>query len=357
MFQRRIRSLSVVALPFAAIAFTAGWSPSQSPTVQRELTLGCESCGGVVQFGSIWDVAVSARGEFLVVDRDAPMLRRFDQTGKPVWSGGNKGRGPGEYQLIVRASLLANGGIVIVDMTNQRVTELAPDMKAVGTIAVPRFPTTAGAGGDDIVIAAEGPMGTLDLWRWRHGAALTKIELPRPGSPGDPRPIMNSSVALSPLGTIAALLNSEHYSVIRIDSAGARLPNLERSVERVRNTSREEAEIRDRIARSGAMMNAERRAGGRSAAPVPQIPESERRLKPHVAVDGMRYDPSGRLWLRTMRGDETKTLFDVFNPSGAFAGTVTIPGRVQAFGLGGRYLVTAGENDDGVPQVTRWIVR
>ena len=339
--------------------FLAGAAVSaQAPSVQRDLVLGCEACGGAAQFSSIFDVAVSASGDIVVADRDAPVLRRFDAAGKPAWSGGAKGRGPGEYQLVLRAAFLPNGGVVTVDMTAQRVTALAPDGRVTSTAVLPRFATTASADfAGNVIVGAEGPRGTLDLFRWRAGVVTPVTLALGSGSSAETAP-RNSSVALSPAGVIAAFVNTDHYVIVRVDSAGKRLPDLRRAVERVRRTNEEEAELRGRLARSSEMVAAEARTrGGSGARPVPVFPESERSLKPHATVDAMRYDPQGRLWVRTMRGDRTNTVFDVFAANGTFAGTVTVPVAVQSFALGGTYLVTAGENADGIPQVIRWIVR
>jgi hypothetical protein len=259
---------------------------------------------------------------------------------------------------VIHTAFLPNGGLVIVDMTTQRVTALGADHKVGSTTQLPRFPTTTGSDySGNVVVGGETPRGLLDLVRWRAGAVSL---LPSPvASNADPNTTArNSSVALSPTGVIAAFINNERYVIVRIDSTGKRLPDLTRSIERVRRTSEEEAELRARSARMGAMVAAEaRRAGGSGARPVPVIPETERSLKPHATVDGLRYDPAGRLWVRTMRGDLASTVFDVFAANGTFAGSVTLPVAVTSFALGGNYLVTAAEDANGIPVVTRWRVR
>jgi hypothetical protein len=145
---------------------------------------------------------------------------------------------------------------------------------------------------------------------------------------------------------------------LRVVWAGAAIPAIERTVERVRRTAAEEAALRARMGRAmGAVRAAAEQAAGRATAGAPVIHSTDLSLKPHFAVDGLRYDGTGRLWARTMRGDETRTLFDVFSPSGAFLGTVTVDGEVQHFAFGGRWMLTSGEKADGVPVVTRWTVR
>jgi hypothetical protein len=326
---------------------------AQAPSVQREITLGCGACAAASQFSEIQAVAVGSSGEILVADRDAPALRRFDATGKSLWSGGTRGSGPGEYQLIFHATFLPNGGVAVVDMTSRRVTTLAPDHRVASTTQLSHFATTAGSDfSGNIVTAAEGPRGTLEIVRWRGGTVAPF------GAQGSAALVaQNASVAISPSGVVAAFVNGAEYRIVRFDSAGTRLPDLTRSIERVRRTNEEEAELRARAARGAAMVAAELRGRGGNPRPTPAFPESERSLKPHAATDGIRYDPSGRLWVRTMRGDGASTVFDIFSPAGTFSGSLTLPVAVKVFALGGNYLVTASDNDDGIPEVIRWRVK
>ena len=276
---------------------------AQLPVVEPDLTLGCGQCGGAAQFSAIRDVAISARGALLVADRDAPVLRAFDSSGTVAWSAGTPGQGPGEYRSVVRAVLLPGGEVAVVDFTNRRITRLSPPRPEVEPAAAAR----------------------------------------------------GASVAVAPDGTMAFLVNNEQYDIVREDAVGRRLPDLRRTVARVPYTAAEQQEIRDRAAQEVGMMNAMRQRAG--ATPSHPPPTTVRTLRPHALADALRYDPSGRLWVRTMRGDSTQTLFDLFAPTGAFLGTVPLPGHIEAFALGGRYLATVAMDDAGVPRVTRWIVR
>lgn len=365
---RRRMTDSSLATVFALAMFWSTPAHGQVPTLVPDRTLGCESCGGALQFGNIWEVALSPRGDMLVVDRDAPMLREFDAQGRPHWSGGRQGAGPGEYQLVLRAGFLPDGALAVVDMTGRRITTLGPDRKVARTTPLTIFATTAGlAGNGDAVLVAETPRGTLQGLQWRDGE-LRALSLPTPTSAGDPtaaasaRLASNSSVARSASGVTALLAHNERYEILRFDSTGAALPPIARSIERVRRTPAEVQALRERIARNGRIMasmeGARQKAPAKStsASSTPILP-SELTLKPHVAVDGLRYDDSGRLWVRTMRGDDAHTIFDVFSPAGALLGSVTIAQQVQAFAFGGRWMITAFEDEDGVPKVRRWVVR
>jgi hypothetical protein len=88
-------------------------------------------------------------------------------------------------------------------------------------------------------------------------------------------------------------------------------------------------------------------AQGRSGTFMPRHRRSARRCpltrnSSHTfAIDGMRYDDTGRLWVRTMRGDQHTTVFDVFTPAGAFAGEVRLDALVGSYSLAGRFMAAS----------------
>ena len=351
--------LATPVLLVASLLLPAQRAFSQAPTVTRNFTLGCADCGGALQFSSFQTLEISSKGEILVADRDNPMLRLFDATGKPIWSGGQKGKGPGEYQHILRAAFRPDGGLDLVDFTGRRLTTLGPDRKLVSSHTLQTFSTTAGANDKGaIVLGAESPMGTIKVFRVR-GRELEPVTVPEIAKPAEGNAFKGSSVDIASNGTLAIIPSNDRYQIVLIDSAGKRLPDITREIERTRRTPAEEQAMRARLRGGmGQMMEAMEKSAGKSSskAPVPVHGTSDLSLKPHFAVDGLRFDSSGRLWVRTMRGDGTHTIFDVFSPAGAFLGAVTLDGQVQLFALAGNWLVTSGENADGVPTVTRWTV-
>jgi hypothetical protein len=347
----RVPTLILIGLPTLLAA--------QAPVLSKDFTIGCSDCGSALQFSSFHTLELSSKGEIVVADRDNPMIRVFDAAGKPIWSGGTKGRGPGEYQYILRVAFRPDGGLEIADLSGMRVTTLSPDHKVANTIPLSLFPTTAGTDGrGGIVLGAETPMGAFGFSRLR-GATVEALAVPEPAKGEDGRAWKSSSIAASPLGGVAFVPHSDRYLIVRLDSSGARLPDITRAIERVRRTPAEEATLQARISgQMGQMRAAAEAATGKSSTKAPVAVESVNlSLKPHFAVDGLRYDGAGRLWARTMRGDDSHTVFDVFSPSGAFLGSVTLDGVIQHFALAGKWLLTSGENADGVPVVTRWTLR
>lgn len=325
---------------------------AQVPVLQKVFTIGCESCGGTLEFTSISDVAVNARGDLLVADRNAPLLRQFDATGKPVWQGGVAGKGPGEFTDITRLGWLANGAYNIVDGGGRRITSLAKDHAVLNTTVLTAYPTTAATNDAGVVVVgSEFPRRAFVLNRWKSGA-LEKIELPVPA--GKPTPnFSGASVAVASNGTMAIWPDQDRYEILRMDANGTNLPAITRAIERVRYTVTEDSMRRARADREMAKMRA---MTGSKTGPPP-IPSGPPPLKAHAWGDGLRFDPKGRLWAHTLHGDEKHTVLDVFSPTGAFLGSVKIPGEVRQFALGGTWLATAAENDDGVLQVTLWSVR
>ena len=325
---------------------------AQAPTVTRKLTIGCESCSGPDQFGSIWDVSVSASGEALVTNKEAPMLRRFDSNGKSSWTGGPKGKGPGEFELPIRGAL-TSAGIVVIDMTNSRVTEIGPSGKIGAMMPLTSMATTSGVGRRGDMVVGYDDMGRgFRVMAKPAGATEIRLLARFPGS------FKNKSVALAPDGGIAVALDGEKYEIQRRGADGSALYPIIRDIPRPQRSTVEEAEFRQRLSRDLGAMAAEmkRQGKGGNVAPPP-IPPGERGLKPHITVDGLRYDDAGRLWVHTMRGDEVTTVLDVFAAGGDFLGSVTLPMRITHFALGGSYLATASENEDGIPVVTVWTVR
>ncbi len=340
-----MRQFGLILVTVLTSALGAQSSP---PTITPRLTIGCESCGGPTQFASIWDVSVNARGEVLVTDRDAPMLRRFNAQGKPTWVGGAKGKGPGELTLPIRAALTGEG-IVVVDMTNARVTDFADNGTLRGSFPARVMPMVAATDARGALwIGNDDFRGTLRVFR-RERDSLVQI-LTLQGSKA------NVGLAIAPDGSLAAMLDPQKYEIQRVDARGATLTPISRDIPQVRRTPVEEAEMRQRMSGVKVMASAEAKAAGVKAPTVAFRPE-ELSLKGHLVIDGLRFDPAGRLWVMTQRGNESTTVFDVFAPAGVLLGSLTVPMRVTSFSLAGSHLATAGENADGVPVVRLWTVK
>jgi hypothetical protein len=162
------------------------------------------------------------------------------------------------------------------------------------------------------------------------------------------------STAVAPNGEIAVLRDGNEYRILRLSPSGSVLGEIVREVPRVKRTPEEiEAMERRRKAAADRVASERGRTGGRSA---PIRPPSDD-FKPHIAIDGLRYDDTGRLWVRTMRGNENSTVFDLFGADGRYLGELTVPAAIGSFSLAGRWLAATTESDDGVPRIVLWEVR
>jgi hypothetical protein len=325
---------------------------AQAPTIARHLTVGCESCDGPAQFGSILDVAVSSRGEVLVVNKEAPMLRRFDASGKSIWTGGPKGKGPGEFTWPDRFAFTPNG-MIVIDGGNNRVTELTASGEVVGSTPLTSMLATSGVNPDGNVVMGFDDMGRSFRIMSKPLASADLRQVAKfPGS------YESKAAAMAPDGGVAVILDIRKYHILRLDAQGNALAPIVRDIPQPRRTAVEEAEHQQRLSGELAQMSAIMKSQGKEGKlKAPAVPPEKRGLEPHFMTDGLRFDDLGRLWAETMRGDETKTVFDVFAPSGGYLGEVTVPMRITAFALGGRYLATGGENENGIPVVTVWTVK
>jgi hypothetical protein len=80
-------------------------------------------------------------GGFAVFDRDENTLLRFDKTGRSLWRFGRAGSGPGEFKEVTDVEALDDGGFIVLDEGNARVTQVSRDGKFVRAVlfeGVPR---------------------------------------------------------------------------------------------------------------------------------------------------------------------------------------------------------------------------
>ena len=322
---------------------------AQTPRLQKVLSIGCADCGGPAQFAEIADVAVTPTGQLWVADKDDPRIRVFTAEGRPIRSFGRRGEGPGEYGGIEKLFPAMDGSVAVVDMRLFRLTRVDTLGKVLSTMSIKNFPFDAAAapGSSTIyLLFSRFQPGTSVVMRADAGRdSLVALLGPLQDFPRADAPSEIHSLAVAPDGSVAVGDGASEYR-IRVFQGG-RSSDVTRNIPRKTRTPAEMAEMQSQVIAGGRKARAE---GGQPSSEVP-------REKPHFGWLGFRYDSAGRLWVKTGRGDETRTVFDLFAPSGTYLGEVVVPGRVSSFSLAGSYLATAGENDDGVPQVSLWSVR
>ena len=339
----------------ALAAATAG--SSQPPTVERVVRIGCDDCTGPTQFSTIFDVAVTDSGDIVVIDRSAPMIRAFDRTGKPRWSTGRGGNGPGEFVFPTRVAIGPDGTVGVLDMRQRRHTRLAKDGALIGSSSFTGFLAASAARGGtgEVVLLIDDFAGPHAIQRWPAGTRnpIPHASLPRHtstrGSGAQP------SIAIASAGVLAFTIDPFVYRIGRLGTDGRPMPDIARDIPPLRRTEAEIKELSGRLASGPGRRAAEGRSpasgGGSARAGV------DLSVKPHIIMDGLRFDDAGRLWVLTMRGVGQESVFDIFSASGVFLGSLTLPVRVTTFSLAGPYLATAGEDASDIPRVTLWRVR
>lgn len=335
-------------------------TPPAPVEVTRLTTIGCDACGDARELGRISDLAVGIDGTILVAGQDAPVVRLFSRDGTLLKQMGRTGSGPGEFRFPMRASFGPGGSIHVLDMTLRRVSHLAPDGTEARAVPLGAFPGAVASRGEtgELVVLTDDFRGTLTLLRFPAGASeptiVSKIAKPRPTDGHLTFPV----VAAAANGEIALGHVGEAYRITRLSASGESVGEIVREIPQVRRTPEEIEELTRRRESARARVQAELGRGGRGGrgGAAPSIGTGDDTFKPHFGIDALRYDASGRLWVLTMRGKENEAVFDLFAPSGAFLGSLVVPSNVRVYALGGGYLVTHGENADGVPVVELWRV-
>ncbi|MBX3173967.1 MAG: hypothetical protein KF709_06110 [Gemmatimonadaceae bacterium] len=336
-----------------ATALTCATAPAaaQLPRVTPVASIGCEECGGPQEFGELLDVSVDSDGGVLVLTNSAPFVRRFAANGSPAWSAGVAGSGPGEFQRALWA-MLAPTGVQVVDMGARRVSRLDATGAFRGSASFRGFAPTVAARGSsgEFVMLIDDFRGGYRLERWT-AADSGQPYFALPTEPREPGAIVFTAMAIATDGRLALIRDINTYRVQVFDRDGTLLRTLTREIPQVRRTAEELAAQERTRQRAAARVAAERGAAPARGAPPAPRPGGNPDLKPHVSIDGLQYDDRGRLWLRTMRGDHTVTVFDVFADSGEFLGELRVPGVLGSFSLAGPWLAAATESDDGYPIV------
>ena len=343
------------SFPFLLGLLVAGPVSAQLPSLSKVGEIGCSDCGGAAQFGTIMDVAATDSGAVLVVGTDTPTLRMFDRSGKVLWTSGRDGTGPGEFRRATSAAIGLRG-VQVVDMTLRRITRLDHGGQPTGSAPINGFAAAVGARGTsgEMVLLLDDFQGTFSLYRWGtadSGSAIGKV--PRSAS-AQSGMLAIPSIAVDPSGGIAVLRDPNEYRILKISPAGHVTGEISRDIPRVARTAAEIAAIERRRAAARVRMADERARRGGSP---PVIRPAVNELKPHIAINGLRFDGAGRLWAKTMRGTDSSTVFDLFEPDGRYLGEVVVPAIIGTYSIAGRWFVADVESQDGTSRIGLWQLR
>ncbi len=94
------------------------WSIASQPDV----SIGALEGTGPDVFGRVADVVETSEGVIVVADGFDRELRAFDSAGVHLWSAGQRGEGPGEFEVITAVSVIRGDSIAVFDGNALRVT-------------------------------------------------------------------------------------------------------------------------------------------------------------------------------------------------------------------------------------------
>ena len=111
------------------------WPPGAEWRVNPEpvFRLGDAGDDPSSSFFRILDVALLAGGEVIVVDGGTAEVRRYDGTGRHLWSTGGRGEGPGEFRSPRYLGRRDEGAFLIWDRALSRVSTIGQNGDRLGT--------------------------------------------------------------------------------------------------------------------------------------------------------------------------------------------------------------------------------
>lgn len=328
------------------LAFSSNLS-AQIPALEFERDIGCAFCDGPELFGSVQGVSLSADGTIVVMDAGAPMIRIFAVDGRSLGTLGREGDGPGELRLPLAAARRADGGLVVVDLGQKRVTRFEPSGEVEGVASFNAFPAGAGFAEDTgrllvtttdfrgglSLLALDAPTGGLDT-------VLARV----PFLEGDGMRFIAPAVRRD--GGFAFGAGEEEYRIaVYGPDAELEMP-IARDVERRPRTGEEIDAARERRYMSGGSARAE---GGRPRG-IDVDP-----LQPHFSnLTALEFDDTDRLWVRTSRGPAGSTTFDIFDPRGRYLGETTVAREVGVYAVTGEWLAGLVRDETDIQRIAIW---
>ena len=309
---------------------TLGW------TLAREFDLGGESEGPESFFNvSAGSVAADGQGHIYVLDYQGRRVVAFTTDGQFVGEFGQEGQGPGELRLPGSLSVSPNGTVSVFDYDKRGLVRYRPDGSFLDQIPLPYSPPgnrqrQIGAFEEGILVASQtqgGPSGQLGhaLHVITDADTTTLAEWTFPPPAGVTYAGCGGGLRLPRLFEVEIAWSVHAGSVLVSQSPGYELElysgtELKRRFGRalpLREATRDLAilELGD-----GFEINF-----GRGPCTIPAAEMVDGRgFAAHVPwVAQVTLSPSGAAWvLRKEVGEEMQGPVDVFDPSGAYIGTL-----------------------------------
>ncbi|MGD8815853.1 MAG: 6-bladed beta-propeller [Acidobacteriota bacterium] len=349
----------------------------------EELRIGVETGPTELMFGTINFLTVGLDGTIYVADDQPDVVRTYDAEGNYLGDVGRAGQGPGEYTRINGLEVLPDGRLLTWDVSNQRVSIFSASGEYQGSfrgessvwssrnLEVDRDGFVYVRSVDDIT-ASEREWKAILIKYTIAGERVGKVELPEPdpmperyfvlmGATGSLQPFnVQTYYAWSPMGYLV-VGRSDRYDIELRAPAGP--VHLTREVAPTPVGAEERANWEE-YARHFERFSAER--DPQNAVEYEPVPAT----KPFF--HGLLAGRDGRIWvLRHVQadyrereprkpGDDAPLLrwfepptYDVFEPDGAFLGTVELPRDTRPLMLDGDRIWAKQIDEDGVEYVVR----
>ncbi len=349
-----------------------------------------------LEFSSIRGFLELPDGKVLVSDGIDETLLRFSMTGGKVDTLGRSGQGPGEYKGPDLLFSMAEGGVLLLDLGNARLTMFDRNLKyrdsksiARGSpqqgmmMLIPR--ATDGRGGIYFEHAAFGPGGSSrpdsgQIVRYDPAteafdtvAAVKRedVKVSTSGS-GQNRSVSMQMIPFSPRDSWAvapdgriAIVRAADYRLEWVTPGGAKRvgpPNAWRPVP-IREAEKLEwvGQSADGVSvgvtnNNGQMSVTMRRGGMRMGGSAPPDTRSQEwpEAKPPFVTNGVWVSPSGEAWVERSVPAGSGRVFDIFGANATLARRVVLPEGRRLIGFGDGVIYTRWSNEDDLQILERY---
>ncbi len=328
------------------------------PVAVRVADIGCEECAPPAMLAP-FSVTIGPDGVVYALDRFEPFVRRFGLPDKPLTPFGKKGQGPGELEQPGWIFPFDEVAAVYDNAQYFKLFDETGSIVAAPRIAPFRVPLSATyheEGRIAYVMTFDpiegGVQRRLDKWSLEtgeHGVLLMDLSVLFETSsyPEGPAFLSPFAVAAALDGNIA-VGDGWNYDIVIVGENGEELRRFGRAIARSRKS---EARI-DRERAEAARM------ASRAGVATPAMSEETA----HFGRAALQFDDRERLWVRTERGADEDTVFDLFAADGEYLGEVSLPVRgsdsqfqmTAPFDVRGHYLVLLNADETGNTGVSVW---